>query len=311
MANVVCCRGRSSQMLITLWLTRVGCHPRLRPSSSRSGGAGQWRLIGQRIVRASGVKRCSCSRRLARRCHHAIRPSPTCSAVCRPDDRHRGAPAVAPLSARRRRRHGSWCSAAAVGERDFATDLRGDGYMRPAPAEFVSSALTGGGWHPLRWAIDRFARAALTTAVRRPGGRASAATISTSHGGLRVRGGPSSAHEIDDQRRGPAPSSSMENWGAAQPSGCARRSGLWRREAVAAESFARSRGLARDGVATVLIGSAGDRAAGGEVLAAARSAPIDLIGRTDLSALGNPGKLPRLVRTTRGALHFGLPSGSA
>ena len=45
-------------------------------------------------------------------------------------------------------------------------------------------------------------------------------------------------------------------------------------------------GLARDGVAAVLIGGAGDRGAGHELTAAAVSSPFDLIARTDLRVLG-------------------------
>ena len=80
-----------------------------------------------------------------------------------------------------------------------------------------------------------------------------------------------------------------------------------------ADSFAAvADGLAADGVAAVLVGSAGDRAAADEVLSATRSAPLDLVGRTDLRALGGVLSNCRgLVSNDSGAMHFAAAIGLA
>jgi heptosyltransferase-2 len=77
-----------------------------------------------------------------------------------------------------------------------------------------------------------------------------------------------------------------------------------------ADGFASvARGLALDGVATVLVGSAGDRAAGDEVLAR-HAGIIDLIGRTDLAALaGVLANCRGLVSNDSGAMHVGAAVG--
>jgi heptosyltransferase-2 len=80
-----------------------------------------------------------------------------------------------------------------------------------------------------------------------------------------------------------------------------------------AESFAAlARDLAGDGVMTVLVGSAADRPAGAEVVAAlgGNTAYADLIGRTDLQALcGVLANCRTLVSNDSGAMHVGAALG--
>ena len=73
-------------------------------------------------------------------------------------------------------------------------------------------------------------------------------------------------------------------------------------------------GLASDGVRTVLVGASGDRPAATEVLMATKAspAPLNLVGRTDLPALGAAlAHCRSLVTNDSGAMHFaaalGLP----
>jgi heptosyltransferase-2 len=73
-------------------------------------------------------------------------------------------------------------------------------------------------------------------------------------------------------------------------------------------------GLASDGLRTVLIGATADRVAATEVLMATQAspAPLNLVGRTDLPALGGVfGQCRSLVTNDSGAMHFaaavGLP----
>jgi heptosyltransferase-2 len=73
-------------------------------------------------------------------------------------------------------------------------------------------------------------------------------------------------------------------------------------------------GLTNDGLRSVLIGAAADRAAATEVLMAATAspAPLNLVGRTDLSTLGGVlAQCRSLVTNDSGAMHFaaalGLP----
>ncbi len=70
--------------------------------------------------------------------------------------------------------------------------------------------------------------------------------------------------------------------------------------------------LAGDGIRAVLIGSPGDREAGGEVKAAIRSrvAPIDLIGRTDIPQLaGVLSHCRTLITNDSGAMHLAAAIG--
>jgi heptosyltransferase-2 len=68
--------------------------------------------------------------------------------------------------------------------------------------------------------------------------------------------------------------------------------------------------VAADGVRTVLIGTAADRAATREVLDAARNAPIDLTGRTDLPLLAGVLTHTRgLVTNDSGAMHLAAALG--
>ena len=60
------------------------------------------------------------------------------------------------------------------------------------------------------------------------------------------------------------------------------------------------------------VGSAGDRAAAGEVQAAAVSVPLNLVGRTDLRALGGVlANCRGLVSNDSGAMHFAAAIGLA
>lgn len=71
-------------------------------------------------------------------------------------------------------------------------------------------------------------------------------------------------------------------------------------------------GLHADGMQTVLVGSAADRAAGRDVVAAVRSAspPIDLVGRTDLPTLaGVLTQCRALVTNDSGAMHVAAALG--
>lgn len=73
-------------------------------------------------------------------------------------------------------------------------------------------------------------------------------------------------------------------------------------------------GLAEDGIGIVLIGTAGDRIAAAEVVAAVRAAarPIDLVGRTDLPTLAGVLLHCRaLVTNDSGAMHFAAALGVA
>jgi heptosyltransferase-2 len=72
--------------------------------------------------------------------------------------------------------------------------------------------------------------------------------------------------------------------------------------------------LTNDGLRSVLIGAAADRAAATEVLMAAKAspAPLNLVGRTDLPTLGGVlAQCRSLVTNDSGAMHFaaalGLP----
>jgi heptosyltransferase-2 len=63
-------------------------------------------------------------------------------------------------------------------------------------------------------------------------------------------------------------------------------------------------------VATVLVGSPGDREAGEEVKRATAPVPFDVIGRTDLPLLGGVLVNCRgLVSNDSGAMHFGAAAG--
>jgi lipopolysaccharide heptosyltransferase II len=77
-------------------------------------------------------------------------------------------------------------------------------------------------------------------------------------------------------------------------------------------SFAElANGLARDGVACVLVGSPGDAATGREVAAAAGASLLDVIGRTDLPALAGVFALSRaVVSNDSGAMHVAAAVGT-
>ena len=82
----------------------------------------------------------------------------------------------------------------------------------------------------------------------------------------------------------------------------------------AARFAATADALSANGVRSVLIGAAGDRAGGNEVLALLRAGtrPIDLIGATDLSTLAGVLRLSRgLVTNDSGAMHFAAALGVA
>lgn len=196
--------------------------------------------------------------------------------------------------------------------RDFAADLQGDGYDAALllPNSFQSALTAWRAGIPLRWGYRTDLRAPLlTTAVTRPGVVHQAAYYQHLTRTLGFASGPLEPRiEIDEQRRRAGAEFLKGNgWDGATPLvALAPGAAYGGAKRWPAESFAAvADGLARDGVATVLIGSAGDRAAGGEVLAAARSAPIDLIGHTDLPALGGIlANCRGLVSNDSGAMHF-------
>jgi heptosyltransferase-2 len=69
--------------------------------------------------------------------------------------------------------------------------------------------------------------------------------------------------------------------------------------------------LARDGLQTVMVGSAADRATAAEVLRASNSGIVDLVGRTDLAALvGVLALSRRLITNDSGAMHLAAAIGT-
>ena len=196
--------------------------------------------------------------------------------------------------------------------RDFAADLQGDGYDAALllPNSFQSALTAWRAGIPVRWGYRTDLRAPLlTTAVPRPEVMHQAAYYQHL---TRTLGFPSGTLEpridIDDQRRrAGAEFLRGSGWDGVTPLvALAPGAAYGGAKRWPAESFAAvADGLASDGIATVLIGSAGDRGAGEEVLTAARSAPIDLIGRTDLPALGGIlANCRGLVSNDSGAMHF-------
>jgi heptosyltransferase II len=196
--------------------------------------------------------------------------------------------------------------------RDFAADLRGDRYDAALllPNSFQSALTAWRAGIPARWGYRTDLRAPLLTiAVPRPGVVHQAAYYQHLTRALGFESGPLEPRiDVDEQqRRAGAELLKRNGWNGGSPLvalapgaayGGAKR---W----PAASFAAVADGFARDGISSVLIGSARDRAAGGEVLAAAQSAPIDLIGRTDLSALGGVLVNCRgLVSNDSGAMHF-------
>ena len=196
--------------------------------------------------------------------------------------------------------------------RDFAADLQGDGYDAALllPNSFQSALTAWRAGIPMRWGYRTDLRAPLlTTAVTRPGVVHQAAYYQHLTSTLGFASGPLEPRiDIDDQRRrAGAEFLKATGWNGTAPLvAVAPGAAYGGAKRWPAESFAAVvDGLARDGVAAVLIGSAGDGAAAGEVLAAARSTPIDLVGRTDLPALGGVlANCRGLVSNDSGAMHF-------
>jgi heptosyltransferase-2 len=196
--------------------------------------------------------------------------------------------------------------------RDFAADLQGDGYDAALllPNSFQSALTAWRAGIPMRWGYRTDLRAPLlTTAVSRPGVVHQAAYYQHLTRTLGFASGPLEPRiEIAAQRRhAGAEFLKGSGWDGASPLvALAPGAAYGGAKRWPAESFAAvADGLASDRIATVLIGSAGDRAAGAEVLAAARSAPIDLIGRTDLPSLaGILANCRGLVSNDSGAMHF-------
>jgi heptosyltransferase-2 len=201
--------------------------------------------------------------------------------------------------------------------RDFAADLQGDGYDAALllPNSFQSALTAWRAGIPARWGYRTDLRSPLlTNAVTRPGVVHQAAYYQHLTQSLGFERGPLEPRiEVgDDLRRAGADLLKESGWDPSLPLvalapgaayGSAKR---W----PAASFAAVADGLAGDGIATVLVGSAGDRAAGGEVLAAARSAPLNLIGRTDLPGLGGVlANCRGLVSNDSGAMHFASAAG--
>lgn len=201
--------------------------------------------------------------------------------------------------------------------RDFAADLRGRSYDAALllPNSF-QSALTA--WRTgiaRRWGYRTDLRGLLLTrAIARPGVVHQAEYYQKLATDLGFAGGPLEPRlEIsDDLRRAGADLLAAAGWDRQTPLvalapgaayGGAKR---WPAGSFAAVADA----LARDGVATTLVGGAGDRQAGEEVARIMGSGPFNLIGGTDLPTLGGVLVNCRgLVSNDSGAMHFGAAVG--
>ena len=203
--------------------------------------------------------------------------------------------------------------------RDFAADLAGRSYDAALllPNSFQSALTVWRTGIPVRWGFRTDLRAPLlTSAISRPGRVHQAAYYQHL---TRELGFPSGALEP----RLDVPASLREaglellrgaGWDGTRPlMAIAPGAAYGGAKRWPAASFAAvADGLAQDGVASVLIGSPGDRAAGLEVLAAAESKPFDLIGRTDLRVLGGVlANCRGLVSNDSGAMHFAAAIGVA
>jgi len=203
--------------------------------------------------------------------------------------------------------------------RDFAADFAGRSYDAALllPNSFQSALTAWRAAIPLRWGFRTDLRAALlTSAIDRPGDGHQAAYYQHLTRELGFQSGA-----LQPRLDIPAPlrqagAHLLESVGwdgktplmAVAPGAAYGGAKRW----PAASFAAVVDGLARDGVASVLIGSPGDRAAAGEVQAAAVSVPLNLVGRTDLRALGGVlANCRGLVSNDSGAMHFAAAIGLA
>ena len=203
--------------------------------------------------------------------------------------------------------------------RDFAADFAGRSYDAALllPNSFQSALTAWRAAIPLRWGFRTDLRAALlTSAIDRPGGGHQAAYYQHL---TRELGFQSGALEprLDiaaPLRQAGAHLLESVGWDGTMPlMAVAPGAAYGGAKRWPAASFAAVvDGLARDGVASVLIGSPGDGAAAGEVQAAAASVPLNLVGRTDLRALGGVlANCRGLVSNDSGAMHFAAAIGLA
>ena len=203
--------------------------------------------------------------------------------------------------------------------RDFAADLAGRSYDAALllPNSFQSALTVWRAGIPERWGYRTDFRApAADAAVARPGRVHQAAyyqhltrALGFPSGPLEPRldvaGVPAGGRPRAAERRRLGRTRPLVALAPGAAYGGAKR---W----PAASFAAVADGLVQDGVASVLIGSPGDRAAGLEVLAAAESKPFDLIGRTDLPSLGGVlANCRGLVSNDSGAMHFAAALGVA
>jgi lipopolysaccharide heptosyltransferase II len=203
--------------------------------------------------------------------------------------------------------------------RDFAADFAGRSYDAALllPNSFQSALTVWRAAIPLRWGFRTDLRAPLlTSAIARPGRGHQAAYYQHLTRELGFQSGALEPRiEIPAAlRQAGADLLKGAGWDGTRPlMAVAPGAAYGGAKRWPADSFAAvADGLAADGVAAVLVGSAGDRAAADEVLAATRSAPLDLVGRTDLRALGGVLSNCRgLVSNDSGAMHFAAAIGLA
>lgn len=203
--------------------------------------------------------------------------------------------------------------------RDFAADFAGRSYDAALllPNSFQSALTVWRAAIPLRWGFRTDLRAPLlTSAIARPGRGHQAAYYQHLTCELGFQSGALEPRiEIPAAlRQAGADLLKGAGWDGTRPlMAVAPGAAYGGAKRWPADSFAAvADGLAADGVAAVLVGSAGDRAAADEVLAATRSAPLDLVGRTDLRALGGVLSNCRgLVSNDSGAMHFAAAIGLA
>ena len=203
--------------------------------------------------------------------------------------------------------------------RDFVADLAGRSYEAALllPNSFQSALTVWRAGIPRRWGFRTDLRAALlTAAIDRPGRGHQAAyyqhltrELGFQSGALEPRIDIPAALRHDG-----AQLLESAGWNRSTPlMAVAPGAAYGGAKRWPAASFAAVvDGLAGDGVASVLVGSAGDRAAAGEVQARAASAPLNLVGRTDLRALGGVlANCRGLVSNDSGAMHFAAAIGLA
>jgi heptosyltransferase-2 len=203
--------------------------------------------------------------------------------------------------------------------RDFAADFAGRSYDAALllPNSFQSALTVWRAAIPLRWGFRTDLRAPLlTSAIARPGRGHQAAYYQHLTRELGFQSGALEPRlEIPAAlRQAGADLLKGAGWDGTRPlMAVAPGAAYGGAKRWPADSFAAvADGLAADGVAAALVGSAGDRAAADEVLAATLSAPLDLVGRTDLRALGGVLSNCRgLVSNDSGAMHFAAAIGVA